>query len=454
MKKFILAIILSVTALVGINAQKAGYDPVKAPYGHGQDSVKCRMNLSLMSTAAKAENYKEAVKTWKSVYENCPASSRNIYIYGPRIFKSLYAEETDKAKKKEYFDLVMEMYDSRMKYFSNVDSKGTVLCFKAYDYQEMAGDDFDLTVSYDMLKEAIEDMKAELYPSDAFGHFMNASLRLYKEDESKKDQYISDYFRILDYMDEAKESYLANNDSDNAEYITALKSGIESAFVNSGAGDCNTLEGFYATKFDDNKDNEEFLNQAIASLSQTGCTKSDFYFKLSENLHRLNPSANSAIGLANRSLQNKDYDDALKYYEQAAELESDNKKSSDYMMTLAQVLSSQRKYSQARAAAYDALKFNPNNGNAYILIAQMYASSSEGVFSESEKRGLVFSAAVDKLLRAKSVDPNVASEANRLINQYSGYYMDKETAFMMGLDEGSAVQVPGWIGETTTVRTK
>ena len=82
MKKFILAIVFVTSAIVGASAQKAGYDPVKAPYGHGQDSIDCRMNLSLMTTAAKAENYKDAVKTWNAVYENCPASSKNIYIYG------------------------------------------------------------------------------------------------------------------------------------------------------------------------------------------------------------------------------------------------------------------------------------------------------------------------------------------------------------------------------------
>ena len=455
MKKFILAIVLATFALVGVNAQKTGYDPVKAPYGHGQDSVNCRMNLSLMTTAAKAENYQDAVKNWNAVYNNCPASSKNIYIYGPRIYKALHASATDATKKKEYLDKTMEIYDNRMKYFSNVDSKGTILAFKAYDYQELMGDDADPALIYEMLGEAVDDMKSEMYPSDAFGHYMIASLRVFLQDkENKKEQYIKDYFRIMDYMDEAKENALSNNDEENSNYITAVKESIENAFVNSGAGDCETLQNFYAAKFEENKDNEEFLNQAAGSLSNIGCTDSEFYFQLSENLHRLSPSANSAIGLANRSLKKKDYNDAMKYYEQAAELESDKNKSSDYMMTLAQILFSQRSYAKARQAAYDSLKFNPNNGSAYVLIAQMYASSAQGVFSESEKRGLVFAAAVDKLQKAKSVDSSVSSEANRLIGQYSNYYMEKEDAFMMGLKQGESVFVPGWIGETTTIRTK
>ena len=454
MKKFILAIVIMATAIVGVNAQKAGYDPVKAPFGHGQDSINCRMNLSLMTTAAKAENYPDAEKTWTAVYTNCPASSKNIYIYGPRIFKSLYAKETDAAKKKGYLDKVMEIYDNRMKYYGDADPKGTILAFKAYDYAELLGDDADPAVTYKLLGEAIEDMKSEMYPSDAYGHYMIASLRLFLQDNNKKEQYIKDYFRVLEYMDKAEANAIAKNDTDNANYIVAVRGSVENAFVNSGAGDCKTLEGFYAAKYADNKTNEEFLNQALGSLANIGCTESDFYFDLSESLHKLAPSASSAIGLANRSLKNKDYSAALKYYEQAAELEKDKKKSSDYMMTLASILFSQRNYSQARQSAYEALKFNPNNGNAYILVAQMYASSAEGVFSESEKRGLVFGAAVDKLQKAKTVDPGVSGEANRLIAQYSKYYMDKETAFMMGLKDGESVSIPGWIGETTTIRTK
>ena len=454
MKKLILAIVLVTTALMGVNAQKAGYDPVNARFGHGQDSIDCVMNLSLMATAAKAENYADALPTWTAVYNNCPASSKNIYIYGPRIYKALYAKETDAAKKKEYINKVMEIYDNRMKYFSKADAKGTILAFKAADYQELMGEDADPAFVYKVLGEAVEDMKSEMYPADSYGHYMIASLRLFLADNAKKDQYIKDYFRVMDYMDEAKENAIGSNDKENADYLQLVKSSIENAFVNSGAGDCKTLINFYQAKFAENKNDEEFLNQASGSLANIGCTDSEFYFELSENLHRLKPSANSAIGLASRSMKKKDYNEAMVYYKQAAELEPDKGKSSDYLMTLAQILLSQRSYSQARQSAYDALKYNPNNGSAYILIAQMYASSAAGIFPEAEKRGLVFGAAVDKLQKAKSVDGSVTNEANRLINQYSGYYMNKEDAFMMGIKDGESVFVGGWIGENTTVRTK
>ena len=450
MRKLLFTGFLAIAMIVGVNAQKAGYDHLKAPYGHGEDSVNCRVNLSLMQTAAKAESYESALIPWTSVYENCPGSSKNIYIYGPRIFKSLYEKETDAAKKKEYLDKTMEIYDNRLTYFGNDDAEGTILAFKTYDYMEMMGDQADYNIIYSWLSKAVNDMKDQMYPLDAYSYLMNTSLTRYLNDNSVKDEYITDYFNVVGYVDDAI-SNSADNQA-NAEYLEMVKAGIVQAFVNSGAGDCKTLTDYYADKVEPNKENKELLNEIINALGSVGCTDTDLYFTASEYLHQLEPTANAALGLANKALRDKDFTTAVKYYSEAANLETDKNKSSDYMMQLAGIFSNQRNFARARQAANDALQYNPNNGEAYILIAQLYASSANNIFPEAEKSGLVYCAAVDKLQRARSVDPSVAGKANSLINRYSAAFLDTETAFMMGYKAGDTVHIPGWIGETTTVR--
>jgi len=452
MKKLLLSGFAAIAMIVGVNAQKADYDPVKAPFGHGQDSIDCRVNLSLMQTSVKAEAYSDALKPWTAAYENCPASSKNIYIYGPRIFKALYQATTDTAKKKEYLDKIMEIYDTRLKYFGDDDAKGTILAYKTYDYMELMGDKADQAVVYAWLGEAINDMKANMNPPDAYSYYMIASLNLYLKDNSKKDQYIKDYFTVTGYVDQAIAQAKSANDQANVDYLGMVKEGIVKGFVSSGAGDCKTLTEYYADKVAPNKTNKEFLNEVVNALGSVGCSETDLYFTASEYLYQLEPSAAAAIGLANRSLREKDYDTALKYYEQAAELETDKKKASDYMMQLAGILSNQRNFVKARQAAYEALEYNPNNGEAYILIAQLYASSANNIFPEPEKAGLVYLAAVDKLQKARAVDPSVADKANSLINRYSAAFMDTETAFMMGIKAGETIFIPGWIGENTIVR--
>lgn len=440
-------------AIIAINAQKAGYDPVNAPFGHGEDSVKCRMNLSLMSTSAKAENYKDALGPWREAFEDCPAASKNIYIYGPRIFKSLHESESDAAKKKEYLDTVMDIYNSRLKYFPG-DEKGTILAYKTYDYMELMGTEADSKVIYEWLGEAVEEMKSDMEPKDAYSYYMVSSLTQFINDNSLKDRYINDYFRITGYVDEAVVKANDEGDQATADYLVLVKDGIVKGFINSGAGDCETLTEYYADKIEPNKSDKAFLTDVVDALSSVGCNDTDLYFTAAEHLYVLEPSASAALGLANKGLKDKDYDTAVKYYTEAAKLEEDQTKASNYMLQLAGIFSSQRNFSKSRQAANEALKYNPNNGDAYILIAKLYATSAESVFSEREKRGLVFCAAVDKLNRAKAVDSSVASEAQSLINQYSTYFMDTETAFMMGIKAGESVSIPGWIGETTTVRLK
>lgn len=451
MKKLLLSGILMLAALLTVNAQKAGYDPVNAPYGHGEDSVKCRMNLSLMSVSAKAENYKDALTPWEETFRECPASSRNIYIYGPRIFKYLHENETSDAKKQEYLDKVMEIYDTRMKYYSNED-RGTILASKTYDYMDLAGAGVDYKVVYEWLGEAVEEMKDAMYPQDAYSYFMFASLNQYKADESLKERYLDDYFRISGYVDEAVSNAKAEGDDASADYLGLVKDGIVQGFIASGAGDCTTLTEYYADKVEPNKENKEYLTDIVTALASVGCHDTDIYFSAAQHLYVLEPSAGAALGLANKSLRDKDYDTAIKYYQEAAELETDHEKASSYMLQLAGIFSNQRNFARSRQAANEALKYDPNNGEAYILIAQLYAASAQSIFSEREKSGLVFCAAVDKLNRAKSVDPSVASKAQSLINTYSGHFMDTESAFMMGIKAGESVTIPGWIGETTTVR--
>ena len=452
MKKLLLSGFMAIAMVVGVSAQKAGYDPAKAPFGHGEDSVNCRLNLSLMQTSAKAEAYDSALKPWMDVYENCPASSKNIYIYGPRIFKALYGTATDAAKKKEYLDKTLEIYDTRLKYFGEDDARGTILAYKVYDYMELMGEKTDQSVVYQWLGEAINEMKGNMSPLDAYSYYMVASLSQYLNDNSKKDQYLKDYFTVVGYVDLAIAQAKSANDQANADYLGMVKDGIVKGFVNSGAGDCKTLTEYYADQVEPNKANKEFLNEVINALGSVGCSETDLYFTASEYLYHLEPSAGAAIGLANKSLRDKDYETALKYYEQAAELETDKSKASDYMMQLAGIFSNQRNFAKAREAANDALNYNPANGEAYILIAQLYASSANNIFSEPEKAGLVYLAAVDKLQKARAVDPSVAAKANSLINRYSAAFMDTETAFMMGFKAGESVFIPGWIGENTTIR--
>ena len=170
-----------------------------------------------------------------------------------------------------------------------------------------------------------------------------------------------------------------------------------------------------------------------------------------EYAHNIEPTAGSAAGCASRYLKRGENDKAVEFMEQAIELETDEIKKAEYAYTTAQILYTMKQFSKAKGYANKAISLNGNYGAPYILIAQMYAASPKWS-DEPAMNKCTYFAAIDKLVRAKNVDPSVAEEANRLIGTYSAYTPKKEDLFFIGLKEGQSVPIGGWINETTTIR--
>ncbi|MBQ1696498.1 MAG: tetratricopeptide repeat protein, partial [Bacteroidales bacterium] len=121
-----------------------------------------------------------------------------------------------------------------------------------------------------------------------------------------------------------------------------------------------------------------------------------------------------------------------------------------YNCTIAKIHQKKNQFANARTYAREAINLNPNYGLPYIIIATMYGANpvGEDSFDKSKTYWLV----IDKLQKAKAVDPSVANEAQQLINRYMGSCPKKEEAFMHSITQGMSITIGGWIGETTTAR--
>jgi hypothetical protein len=123
----------------------------------------------------------------------------HLHLRTPHL-QSFICTETDPAKKQALLDKVMEIYDTRLKYFGAEEGKSKIIAYKVYDYMELMGEKADSKFVYEGLKEAIEEAKDKMEPSDAYGYFMAASLVEYHKDNSKKEQYLNDYFTVTDTL--------------------------------------------------------------------------------------------------------------------------------------------------------------------------------------------------------------------------------------------------------------
>jgi len=131
---------------------------------------------------------------------------------------------------------------------------------------------------------------------------------------------------------------------------------------------------------------------------------------------------------------------------------SDVYKRQDYKFRIASIqFRKQKKYSAARASAIEAAELRPNWGRPWMLIGDMYATSSRGC-GDSWNQRLAVLAAIDKYAKAKSVDPSVASEAGSRIGKYNNLRPDAEMGFMQGHSAGDVLSVGCWIPEKVKLR--
>lgn len=176
------------------------------------------------------------------------------------------------------------------------------------------------------------------------------------------------------------------------------------------------------------------------------------FFKATENLHKLEPSAQSAYLMGTLNLKKENYGKAADYMQQAANLFEDNTDKIKALELLGNINFNQRNFSQARSNALKILQINPSYGKAYILIGDLYAASSSMCTEDDLGGKTVFWAAIDKYLKARNVDPSVEGDANAKIAQYAKHFPASSDLFFRDLQEGSSYTVGCWINETTTVR--
>ena len=448
-KVFLFAAILLFAA--GANAQK-GID-IGTPYGSGADSIRCLTNLNLFGPEAKAGNYENAYPYWKMAYEECPGSNRNIYLYGVNIINWLIEKETDAAKKDAHFDELMKLYDNRVKYFGNdpTYSKDWIIGKKAEAYNQYKGDNSDYTLMYKWLGDILDEFK-EKTDGNAIAYYMFASLKLVVSDiEKYKTQYIEDFIKcsaLLDTQIAAAKS--ANNEKD-ANNLIIRKSEIEKNFGGSGAADCNVLQSVYAPKVEERKTDLNFLKETMTLLRRIdGCNESDLFLTIAEYVYNITPTAESAMGLGTKAYNNKDYATAEKYYNEAIGMTEDSDIKADLYYYIAAMAYSQSQYQKVKQLCQRSIAEKSNIGKAYFLIAQAYAAGYKNIFPDDPVRTkCVFIAVIDKLEKARQVDPSLSGDVSKQITKYREYLPTNEEIFMHPeLDFEKPLVIGGWINET------
>ena len=424
---------MKIKTLVAMLFLSAGATTVMA-----QDDANCNSNSSISHESVKAGNFKDAYTPWKAVLENCPTLRYYTFSDGFKILKGLMEQIKDKnnPEYQKYFDELMNTHDLRMKYTPDFLAKGV----------KVASVD-DLNQLYQWFSQSVNTVKAESDPAVIF-YFFQTSLNKLQADPAHKEQFIQDYLNASEYMEAA---LAAETVDANKERLNGIKENLVALFVSSGAADCESLQAIYGPKVEAGKTDIAALKKIIGILKQMKCTESEAYLQAGYYVYKMEPTVDAAIACALQANKRGDLDEALKFFDEAIDLETDNVKKAEYAFKAAVALYKAKKLAQSRTYCQKAIGFNENYGDPYLLIAALYATSPNWS-DESALNKCTYFVILDKLQRAKTVDPSVAEEANKQIAVYSAYTPQAKDLFMLGYKAGDRITIGGWIGETTTIR--
>ena len=432
-----------------------------APIVFSQAADECNIKYNLFKGEYKAKKYDEAFSNWMWCMDNCPKLSVNIYKYGVVIakhkFKNAPAAEKEVAK-----ELVKRVYMQRLDNFPS--DKPKVFSDMA---TFMASNGAPEEKVFDLLQQAFEIDPTAMSGKNILRYFDGVMSRnkdtdpqlvfdTYDEVVEGVELKRSSYFKKVDVINAKDSLTLSAKDKknrriyqQNLKALMQIESGLDSRL--SAISTCENLIPLNKKNFETNKSNPVWLRRAVSRMYNKECTDDPFYDTLVEAYVKADPSPQASVFYAGILMKNGETTKANEYFKQAVEQEQDPYKKSGYLLKVAHNQMKKGRKSEARSYCYEALKYAPSNGRAYLLIATMYASSANSCGTDVVSKRMVYVAAVNKARKAKSVDPSISGIANKYIKAYSGNVPSKKDLFVAGIASGTSHKIGCWINETVRV---
>lgn len=430
----------------------------------------CNVTLSLFNESAKVNNFDDAYPKYKQLIESCSDVNILIYQRGEKLLEGMIDQAETEERKSELIQEYIDNQMMRLEKFPAKTKKGAMLGDIAMiKYKNEVGTLEERLKAFEDVAEA--DKENFSSPVAIYAYFRIANDM---NDAGERDiQFLFDkYDEVIELIEtqendkaaEAKplikkqeaqeqltsrESRILKNSEIYLRNYTKIKGSVNSLL--GSKADCDNLIPMYNKDFNEKSSDVNWLKNANERLSAKDCSEDPLFFKVSEALHKLEPSANSAYSLGQLAEAEGNRGKALEYFNQAAELETNATKKSRIYYRIANNYSARGSYSQARTYFRRALDSKPSLGVAYLKIADMYAKSANDCGTTAFEKRAVYWLAADYASRAGRVDPSISSNASAAAESYRARAPQKSDIFQEDA-AGRKISFSGcWIGESVVV---
>lgn len=430
--KILLSVALAFAGVVAM-AQDFSDDAKYGKYGATPEERKDNIYLlNFFNESVGNQDFQTASGYLKQLLDKCPKASETIYSKGATVMKNKIARAKSVAEKKTYIDSLMLLYDLRIENFGDHPTRGKayILDRKARDF--LVYNPLDHERVLELFREAIA---AQPDPALVAIYFKQLT-DYYKEDgEGSPEEIIAEYDRLSPVFDGAT--------GEAAEY----KDQFDKCFGLSGVASCENLETMFKEKIPASNYDPAVLAQAVDLMTRAKCD-SEFYLATAEKYYEVKPSAETALFLAQAFQNKQQYDKAIKYLNDALAVETNDVEKEKLLVRIGVVQLAVKNYAEARKAALEAQALNPEDGMAYFVLAQCYATQASGASFSSQA---MYWVAYDTMEKAAQLldDADLKETATKMMAAFRSAWPSKEECFFNEVQAGQRYLVNGI---ATTVR--
>ena len=427
--------------------------------------------LSIFSEYVKAKNYDAAFEPWMELRERSPKFNSAIYVYGERILKHKI-KNSSSEEKVTYLNDLLKLWQEKREHFPSKTPLGDILAKSAqlqYDHKNDLGlSSSEIYSNFD--KAYNEDLSSFKNPKNLYTYF-KLLVQLYDENLKSTEDLFTKYDEISEKVEKEIKNYtnmvnkfVSNSDEEVSisskdqrrvkSYNSFLKAydqiskGMEKDLGD--RGNCDNLIPLYENNFDANQNDGKWLSRAMNRLYGKECDGSQLFVKIVQKKNELEPNASTAYYLGTIKDKQGNSSEALTFYNQAIELETDSYEKAKILFRIATNFRKNGLFSRARSYYMQALGFNPSMGRSYLAIAQMYASSAKNCGADNFSQRAVYWLASKEAQKASRVDGTLKSAANKSYKNYEAKAPQKSEIFSSGR-EGEVIQIACWINRSVKV---
>ena len=390
-------------------------------------------------------NFPAAAKDLQWLLDNAPDLHVSLYIHGQKIYTALAKAEKDLVKKREYQDRVMELLDTRVKYFND---EANVVNRKALSAYQFFKSDETMYLQLLTLLEKSIDMNGKKAIDYNLLALMDVAQREKRRKGSKltEDDILAYYSKVSDVMDEKR---MEKGDV-GSEKLDKIAKNIDKILNSAVKIDCPFVRDKLYPRLKSNPSDVKTAKNIVHFLVAAKCENEDAILVAAAKVVYLEkPTFKLAKVIAQKyasSLKNRS--EAIKYFKHSLDLlkPGQRKARAAVYLDLARLYGAEGDKPTSRYYARRCIEQAGDNEDAYNLIGSLYMSSYEdcrkGVSRVADKA--VYIAAYQMFEKAGN------QEMMRLCKEQ---FPTKSEMFELGIKEGSSLSLECWVNESVVLQT-